>query len=248
MKTKDYSYFIERYLSNEMTESERKWFISELDGNYELQREVDLRRKSEEILKKQATMSLRIKLAEIEKRKVEIKKTTSLRKIAVIKYAALFAGVAIITSMIMFSTRTITSEELVNDFYKVYEAPASQRSSVFIENTDFILGLQYYNAQDYKNAASQFAKVLGKNPNDMQSHLLSGVSNMEEKRYTEAKSSFNTVIDNNDNLFIESAKWYLALCYLKTQDNATASSLLVSIRNEGGLYSKAAKKILKKIR
>ena len=67
-------------------------------------------------------------------------------------------------------------------------------------------------------------------------------------KVTEAKSSFNTVIDDNNNLFIESAKWYLALCYIKTQDNATASGLLVSIRNEGGLYSNAAKKILKKIR
>ncbi|HUX95542.1 MAG TPA: hypothetical protein VMV47_07400 [Bacteroidales bacterium] len=248
MKTKDYSYFIERYISFEMTESERQWFIREIEGNDELRREVDLRKRSEEILKKQATVSLRTKLTEIEKQRAERKKAAAMRKIAVVRYAAVFAGVAIITSLILFTGRTLTSEEIVTKFYKAYEAPSSQRSSVYDENTDYVLGLKYYNAQDYKNAASQFAKVLEKNPEDMQTHLLSGVSNMEDKRYTEAKSSFTTVIDDNDNLFIESAKWYLALCYLKTQDNTKASSLLVSIKDEGGLYSKEAKKILKKIK
>lgn len=248
MKTKDYSYFIERYISFEMTDSERQWFIREIEGNEDLRHEVDLRKRSEEILKKQATIALRTKLAEIEKQRAERKKAGALRRIAMVRYAAVFAGAAIITSLILFTGRTLTSEEIVTEFYKAYEAPASQRSSAYNENTDYVLGLKYYNQQDYKNAASQFAKVLEKNPEDMQTHLLSGVSNMEEKRYTEAKSSFTTVINDNDNLFIESAKWYLALCYLKTQDKAKASSLLVSIKDEDGLYSKEAKKILRKIK
>lgn len=248
MKTKDYSYFIERYISFEMTESEKQWFIREIEGNEELRREVDLRKRSEEILKKQAIISLRTKLADIENQRVARKRAAALSKISVVKYAAVFAGVALITSLILFTGRTLTSEEIVNKYYEAYEAPSSQRSSEYNENTEYILGLKYYNAQDYKNAASQFAKVLEMNPGDMQTHLLSGVSNMEEKRYSEAKSSFNTVINDNNNLFIESAKWYLALCYLKTEDISKASSLLINIRDESGLYSKDAKKILRKIK
>lgn len=248
MKTKDFSYFIERYISCEMTESERQWFIKEMQDNEELRSEVDLRKKSDEIIKKQAIMSLRAKLAEMENARLHKERTAVVRRMALLKYAAVFAGVALITSLILFTGNTLTSEEIVNQFYKTYDAPASQRSFDINTNTDYILGLKYYNSQDYRNAAYQFAKVLDKNPNDMQTHLLSGVSNMEEKRYNDAKRSFTTVIDDNNNLFIESARWYLALCYLKTEENTKASQLLVSIKKEGGLYSREAKKILRKIK
>jgi tetratricopeptide (TPR) repeat protein len=248
MKTKDYSYFIERYISCEMSESEKLWFIKEMQGNDELRREVDLRKKSDEIIKKQSIISLRTKLTELENNRLQRKKAAVIRRMVLLKYAAVFAGAALITSLILFTGNTLTSEEIVNEFYNTYEAPSSQRSFDSNTNTDYILGLKYYNAQDYRNAAYQFTKVLEKNPDDMQTHLLSGVSNMEEKRYSDAKRSFTTVIDDNNNLFIESAKWYLALCYLKTEENTKASKLLVSIRKEGGLYSRKAKKILRKIK
>lgn len=82
----------------------------------------------------------------------------------------------------------------------------------------------------------------------MQAHLLSGVSNMEESKYVEAEKAFTTVIDDNNNLFIESAQWYLALCYVKTEEKDKASQLLMSIRNDGGIYSREAKKVLRKIK
>lgn len=248
MKTKDFSHFIERYNSFEMTESERQWFLMETDGNEQLKKEVDLRRHTDEILKKQTVILLRTKLADLDKNRLERKRNNAFRRRAVINYAAVFAGVAIVTSLILFTGQTLTSEEIISQFYRSYEAPSAQRSVVAELNTDYILGLKYYNAQDYSNAASQFAKVLERNPNDMQTHLLSGVSNMEVKQYNEAKESFTTVIDDNNNLFIESARWYLALCYVKTEDKERASQLLVSIKNDRGLYSKDAKKILRKLK
>lgn len=248
MKTKDFSYFMERYNSFEMTESERQWFLRELEGNEQLKKEVKLRSHTDEILKKQAVMSLRTTLSGIDKNRLERKKNSTFRRMAIIRYAAVFAGVAIVTSLILFTGQTLTSEEIINRFYKTYEAPSAQRSAVSEAGTDYILGLKYYNAQDYRNAASQFAKVLEYNPDDMQTHLLSGVSKMEEKQYNEAKKSFTNVIDDNNNLFIESARWYLALCYVKTEENVRASQLLVSIRNDGGIYSKDAKKVLRKLK
>ena len=231
-----------------MTESERQWFIKEMEDNPDLKLEVDLRKKSDEILKKQSVMSLRIKLSELEDKRRQKERAAVVKKMALLKYVAAFGGVVLITSLILFSGKTLTSEDIVNQFYQAYEAPSVQRSSSTDTNSDYILGLKYYNAQDYRNAASQFSKVLEKNPNDMQTHLLSGVSKMEEKKYNDAKRSFTTVIDDKDNLFIESAKWYLALCYLKTEENTKASELLDSIRKEGGLYRREAKKILRKIK
>jgi tetratricopeptide (TPR) repeat protein len=247
MKTKDYSYFIERYLSGEMPESERQWFIREMEDNRDLKDEIELRKQTDEILRKRSVMDLRSKLSEIEITRRENKRAATIRRITVMKYAAVFAGAALITSLILFTGKTLTSEEIINRYYSAYEAPSSIRSSVAATNTEYLLGLKYYNNKDYRNAASQFAKVLEKNPDDMQTHLLSGVSNMEVKKYNEAKKSFTTVIDDNNNLFIESAKWYLALCYVQTDDVKKASDILTEIRNEGGIYSKDASKILRRI-
>jgi len=38
MKTIDFSYFIERYNANEMSDAERTWFRKELDGNDQLRK------------------------------------------------------------------------------------------------------------------------------------------------------------------------------------------------------------------
>ena len=241
------SEFIERCISSEMTDSEKKWFIKEIHGNESLKREIELRMQTDNILKRTGTINLRNKLTNFEEERLERLKRTKRRFVAM-KYAAALIVLAFITGAYLFTANNrLTNNELSDRFFKSYEIPIAHRSSVNIENNDYMLGLQYYNSRDYESAAVQFSKVLEKNPNDMQTHLLTGVSNMEEKRYPEAENSFKTVIDHNNSLFVEPATWYLALCYLKTNETDKASKLFAKIRNEGGYYSVEAKKIMKKI-
>jgi hypothetical protein len=90
--------------------------------------------------------------------------------------------------------------------------------------------------------------VVESNPKDMSANLLNGISNYEDKKYREAKQSFGMVIDDNNNLYVDQAEWYLALCYLQTDENDKAMKLFEIIRNEGGFYSKDAKKYIRKMR
>jgi cytochrome c-type biogenesis protein CcmH/NrfG len=90
--------------------------------------------------------------------------------------------------------------------------------------------------------------VLVEDPGDMESTMLYGVSNFEEKNYPVAEQSFTSVVTNNDNFYIEDAQWYLALCYIQTNEKAKAIDQLAMIRDSGGIYSKDARKILKKMR
>ena len=62
MKTIDFSHFIERYIAGEMGEEERAWFERELLDNENLRSEVELRRKTDMVLKNQDVVSLRNKL------------------------------------------------------------------------------------------------------------------------------------------------------------------------------------------
>ena len=82
----------------------------------------------------------------------------------------------------------------------------------------------------------------------MESTMLYGVSNFEIKDYPEAKHSFMKVIDDNDNLFLEDAKWYLALCYLKIQEPEKAADMLDQIKRSESIYKKDAARIMRKMK
>jgi tetratricopeptide (TPR) repeat protein len=249
MKTIDFSHFIERYIAGEMREDERTWFEKELNGNGNLRAELELRRKTDDILRNKDIMNLRNKLSTIEKQKKEAAVAAKeLPKRNHYRYAAIVTALVLIGSIAVLTGRKSGSDELLGKYYRTYEPMTSQRSGHTVSNADFTLALEFYNTNDFTNAALFFSKVLEKNPIDMQSVLLYGVSNFEDKKYPEAESSFTTVIDDNNNLFIETARWYLALCYIRTKDDEKAREQLQVIADEGGIYSKNARKILRNIK
>jgi len=249
MKTIDFSHFIERYLAGEMGEDEKQWFEKELEGNANLRAEVVLRRKTDDILKQQDIMALRSKLGSIEKKRKEAEVAPVRRPGTVyLKYAAVLTALVLIGSIFIFKDRYTGTDELISKYYRPYDPPAVQRSVNASVNADFSLALEFYNTSDYTHAAQLFSKVVQNNPKDMQSVLLYGVSSFEDKKYPEAKKSFVTVIDDNNNLFIESAQWYLALCYIKTEENEKARGELQLIVKEGGLYARNARKLMKSLK
>jgi tetratricopeptide (TPR) repeat protein len=249
MKTNDFSYYIERYNAGEMSETEKQWFEKEIDGNEKLRNEVNLRKRTDEILKNQNVMSLRNKLSEIEKKRSEQSATVDKFRIPVyIRYAAVIAALVLIGSLVIFPGKSLSNDEIMNQFYKTYEPALNQRSANSNADADFTLALEYYNTHDYNNAAKLFSKVIEKKPNDMQSVLLNGVSNFEDKKYPEAKQSFGKVIDNKNNLYIDQAQWYLALCYINTNEKDKAQRLLTIISKEDGIYKNDAKKIIRKLK
>ena len=54
-----------------------------------------------------------------------------------------------------------------------------------------------------------------------------------------------SIITNNDNLFIEQAKWYLGMCYLKTENTDKAEDVFNEIVKEESYYKDVAVKVLK---
>jgi TolA-binding protein len=246
MKTIDFSYFIERYNAGEMSEAEKLWFQKELSGNQKLRNETTLRKQSDEILRRQNAISLRNKLSEIEKRRNQaVKPVKNTGKLTIVKYAAVVAGLVLIGSITLIPSKKLNRESIMKEYYRPYEPPRGQRSAQSETNTDFTLALEFYNTHDYDKAAALFSKILEERPNDMQTTLLNGVSNFEEKKYPEAKQSFGKVIDNKDNLYIDQAQWYLALCYLNTNETEKAKQLFKIIVNEEGIYKNDARKIIR---
>jgi tetratricopeptide (TPR) repeat protein len=151
-------------------------------------------------------------------------------------------------SLTIFPGRNLTNDEILSRYYREYQPTSKQRSLEVKTNDNFTQAKEYFESHDYKNAALYFSKVVENNPKDMPSTFFNGISNFEDRKYPEAKQSFGKVIDDNKNLYVDQAQWYLALCYLQTNENDKALKLLEIIRNESGFYSKDAKKIIRSMK
>ncbi len=248
MKTIDFSYFIERYNSGEMDDTEKQWFQKELEGNKNLRDEVNLRAKTDMVLKDYSSLQLRNKLRAIEKERAAAIPPRNGGRQSSIRYAAAIAVLVLLGSILLFRGRSLTQEEIMDRFYTPYEVIAASRSAGEIVDENYKTALDYYNIHDYGTAAQFFKKVLDENPNDMASTMLYGVSSFEEEDYPLAQKSFTEVVTDNDNFYIEDAQWYLALCYIRTDERSKAIEQLTLIKNSESIYSKHAGKILKKIR
>jgi tetratricopeptide (TPR) repeat protein len=247
MKTIDFSYFIERYNAGEMDESEKQWFRKELRDNEKLRKEVELRSKTDTVLKNQDLMNLRNKLNSIEKQRKETIPVRKSPRAVNIKYAAALAGFILIGSIALLSNRKLSNEEILDQYYTPYEAASASRSGELVVNTDYDLALDYYSIRDYRNAAIYFSKVLENDPGNMHSQLLNGISNFENQNYPAAEGSFSKVIADNNNYYIDHAQWYLALCYIRTDEKLKAIEQLAIIEKSKTIYRKDARKILKSI-
>ena len=248
MKTIDFSYFIERYNAGEMNEAEKAWFRKELEEKEKLRDEIALRQKADMVLKNHDIILLRNKLIAIDKKRAEAVPGKNNRKHLPLTRAAVIAGIILAGSLAFLSTRNLDTEEIFDRFYKSYDVTANLRTAEAIANSNYSIAIDYYNIRDYRNAALYFSKVLSGDPKYMESTMLYGVSKFEEKNYPEAKHSFTKVIDNNDNLFVEDAHWYLALCYMKTGDKEKATNELTFIRRSESIYSNDARKVLRRMK
>ena len=74
-----------------------------------------------------------------------------------------------------------------------------------------------------------------------------GNSHYALKQYEEAKPDFETVEKDESSLFRDEAIWYLADCYLKTNERDKAIENLKNIAASESNHKKQAAKILRKL-
>lgn len=228
-----------------MQPAEKVWFEKELDGNPLLQKELELRRKTEEILSNVGSMEFRRKLmaAEVKHRSMT-PVTKAVRKIPV-NYAAIFMGLVIISSLLIYNGNSYDLEKITDKYASEFQPMSPSRSACQQIDEDYNMGVNYFNEGDFNNAILCLEKVVDQD--NIQSKFLAGVSKMNIKEYGSAAGSFEKVIDHNDNLFIHKATWYLSICYLNTNEIEKAKVILEGIVASESKYKKQAKKAIKRV-
>ena len=248
MKTNDFSYFIERYLANEMGPDEKTWFEKEVNGNEPLEKELLLRKKAELIIKSSDIMDLRSKLHSIEKSRALKEISRKIIRKHIINYAAAFTGLLLIGSILYYSSANLSKDAIYRKYYHAYESVSATRSAAPEVTTLYSEAIGYYNNKEYQKAAQTLEELIKSDKGNIEYRFQLANSYMGAERYPEAGDSYLKVIEDNNNLFIEDAQWYLGICYVMTDQVEKAKNQMRIISLTEGRYQKDAKKLLRKIK
>ena len=245
----DYNDFIERYLQGEMTPEEKMWFEKEIEGNMALYEEVKLRRQVDLVLSDKELVELKAQLEQIH---MEIHEVTEKGRGAIRKiyHRVYYAAGALVMLIIGFSfymyNRDFSNNKIIEAYYQPASANTTFRSGS-AENDQLAKAMDYYKNHEYESAITLFEDILSKDPTKIGLNLYSGISHMEVKEYNAANESFQTIIQNQPNPFVESAKWYLGMCYIMTNKREKAAEQFKALADNKGFYQQDAKRILRRI-
>jgi tetratricopeptide (TPR) repeat protein len=248
MKTKNVINAIEDWLGGRADRADREWLAGEMKKDPELAREVNLRRKTDEIIADMQVMELRNKLSVIGRKK---RAAIPVRGIMIksARYAAAVAIMAVISTALYMELRPDPSpDQLYASNYERYVSPGAVRSASSAENELMENAIASYSAKEYEKAITYLEQIINSDRNDMESVFMHGMANMEVKNYPVASGSFTRVIEHNDNLYLEDAEWYLGLCYMMTGNSEKALSQFTSIASSESRYSRKAARLSRKLK
>jgi len=238
---------IEQFLANEMAPSERTAFKNELRSNPDLARELKLAQAIDSAILSDDVIDLRQKLiAAINAGKVSEKEVPVVR-INTRKWwyaaASLLALVAVSATLYLQTNRNLSTDSLFSQYYNSENIVDITRGDENI--VDAVIKFQQ---KDYSTASVMFKKILDKDESNIAVWFYYGISNIETQNYQNSIKAFNTIINQNDNLYIEHAEWYLGLCYLKNNQKDKAMDQFVAIAsNPENFHHQEAKNILEKL-
>jgi tetratricopeptide (TPR) repeat protein len=246
----EYTVFIERYLRGEMGPDEHNWFEKEIEGNLLLRDEIELHKKIDIVLSDSDMIALKNQLDRIHEEIEEVTQNGqgAIRKIyRRVYYSATALVVGVLLFVLYLTNRNFSTNQLIEKFYEPNVASVTFRGNDSNENL-LAHAMELYNKKEYKQAIQIFESILREDKSKIGLNLYSGISYMEIKEYEQANERFQRIIDNKPNPFVESATWYLGMCYIMTENQDKAIEQFEILAKGDGFYKKNAKKILRRMR
>jgi tetratricopeptide (TPR) repeat protein len=231
---------IEKYFKGELEESDLWEFKKALETDVLLKNELRQYQEIMELTRNEEKQNLMALLNEIhQENKISSKRLFLNRHKVSLIAASVLLFFAVGGSLFLMLNRN-SQEELFASYYSTESASFNVRSATAGMDQPVMQGMQFYELQDYSTALDMFSKV----PDNIMGRLYSGLSHIELGEFDKAIDDFKFVINHNDNLFIDQAEWYLALCYLKTNKTKEATKYFEKIAGDRGFFKTKAQKLL----
>lgn len=259
---------IERYLNNEMTQEEVTAFLKKIDKDPQAKKLLHLYQEMNTIydqndwqLTDKKTSNKKVHQYE------EFLKSDKAKKIAntirsaeqsyfkekpfntnrIFKYVAAIAAIFIVGLFLVTQyNRSPDTKQLYATYKNWDELPSLTLRD---ENSDVSKIEQQFRAEDYEQSLMLLNTYVLKNDQELNPQILlyMGVSQLELNQNTSAINTFTKLLQSNT-LDAPKAHWYLALCYLKSQDLEKAKSeLKLLIEKPTNFKNTEAKDLLGKL-
>ncbi len=238
---------IEKYLEGQLEGEELETFNHELTENKDLKSEIVFRHNLNHAISEEDVINLRNKLDRV-KQEVKIKELKSvIPETKSIPAYIWKTAVAVVAVMLLFSTLFNSSSGTYNH---VYESPQWSPQRSVSSGMDLLqqANIHYMNGAFEEAIAIYDVAIKTATEDPFVFHFYKGASFQNLGNYKDAIPEYTQVIGHGDNLFVEEAEWYRALCYLKLGDQENTRKQLLAIREKNGFYAGKAKAILKKNR
>ena len=244
---------IESFIYDELDDEIRDSLANEIYENYDLRAEINLIRELDEALAEKDILQLRDDLRRLS---VEISATEE-KSFIPFNHSSIglkrLATVAAVLLMILGSSLMIrffaTPSVPVSDIYN--ESPVaitSFRSAVADVNAQLLNGFELYNNNDFSGALSYFQTVLETDKENAAARFYAGASHQNLEEFGKAVGEYKNVIEHNDNMFVEQAEWYMALCLVRLNEKEKAMAVLGAIISRDSFYQEKAEVLLKKLK
>ncbi len=241
---------IEQFIDGELEGEELSMFLAEFNENSDLRAEVTLRRNVTSSIGEKEIFNLRDKLEQVQQ-ELENKEIRSIIPDTRIEYASWWrAGVAVAVILIAFAgfmSRNLAGTGRTVDDY--FQAPQWAPERTVASNMGVLQQANgYFINGDYEKALVLYDQAIKEKDEKFvfQFYKASALQNLE--KYEEAIPEYSRVISHGDNIFVEEAEWYKALCYIKLGEKDEARNHLLAIIGRKGYYAGEAKKLLRKTR
>ena len=164
--------------------------------------------------------------------------------------AASIALIFVLSVSLLNTGQIHSSRKLYAEYYAPFEYFGTNRSIENEEADNWKNALHFYDNGKYQEALDRFNQIIGNNKelvNHPEHSLYKGNALMELNRHDEAIRIFESMISEDNGMTVQ-ARWYLAMCYLFTNNSKKALPLLEEIAKlKASSYSQDAQTILDRI-
>ena len=230
---------IDRYLSGQMDQEEKKAFNAEIAANPSLEEELALQKDMANFLKRKDQRDiLKNQLHDISN---DYFKTTEQDQAKIVQlprrrlsWMIAASAAAVITLILVW--QFLLSPSLFEQYAQYPPLALAEKSAT--PTIDWSQTETAFNAGNYKAAEIQLTQYLNAYPNDQLAKLYLGICKMELNQLEEAQQIFQSFSDADVSIK-DYADWYLALSYLKGNNKERSQNILQQITSSSPLYNRA---------
>ena len=156
-------------------------------------------------------------------------------------------GIGIVAFLYLWNASDANTNDLFTQYYQPYQLIIEERSVPIEEQSKLKQALQSYKKKDFAKASEAFENLAKAKPEVTAFPFYAGLSYLANNNAEKAIPLLENIVDSNDLLFAQQARWYLALSHLQVKNIDEAVAILEQIK-EGNYQYHQAKVLLKDLR